>query len=110
MQTMHHAPTTAHPSSSRQRAVLLSGPTPHGTPTHPRQWEEWEGKTEMIKQGGVREKRTVIGVEKESWENQGWRDSVCVSLTFVGGFAFHGTPPPTSWIMLLPDGDLQLYR
>lgn len=90
--TMPPPPPTP-PPSPRQRAVLLSGPTPRGTPTHPRRWEEWEGKTEMIKQGGVREKRTVIGGEKESWENQGWMDSVCVSLTFVGGFASHGTPP-----------------
>lgn len=54
---------------------------------------ESEGNAEMIKQGGVREKRTVIGGEKERWENPGRRGSVCVSLTFVGGSASHGTSP-----------------
>lgn len=39
---------------------------------------ESEGNTEMIKQGGVRVKRTVIGGDKERCEDQGRMGSVCV--------------------------------
>lgn len=57
--------------SPRQRAVLLSGPTPHGTPTHLRWWEEWEASNG--KRGKHRDDKTrgCEGKAHSDWWGEG---------------------------------------